>query len=70
MFLVYLSWYLCVIHDKKGKQIMTNDYKQITIKLTDDEIEILSTIDSETATVEGAILTGVIGQILTQRESK
>jgi len=43
---------------------MTNDYKQITIKLTDDEIEILSTIDSETATVEGAILTGVIGQIL------
>ena len=49
---------------------MTNDYKQITIKLTDDEIEILSTIDSETATVEGAILTGVIGQILAQRESK
>ena len=45
---------------------MINDYKQITITLTEDEIEILRTIDSETATVEGATLTGIIDQILAE----
>ena len=66
-------WYLRRLRRQEREQIMINDYKQITIKLTEDEIEILRTIDSETATVEGATLTGIIDQILAEialRESK
>lgn len=66
-------WYLRRLRRQEREQIMINDYKQITITLTEDEIEILRTIDSETATVEGATLTGIIDQILAEialRESK
>ena len=65
--------YLRRLRRQEREQIMINDYKQITITLTEDEIEILRTIDSETATVEGATLTGIIDQILAEialRESK